>query len=361
MWSPIEDLLTEAKTNKLFSGCALSIRTLDEELFVTSTGLSELRPNRRIATSDTIWDLASLTKVLCTSHLLLRWAASGKIHVNMPISDVLPEVPKEITIADCLSHSSGYGAWRPFYASHTRKLERWKKGDCRDEILQTVIKSRPESMPMIQHKYSDIGFLILCAFIERMSGLRIDKVWRRDLPVTATRGLYWGNAQAAATEDCPVRNRVVVGEVHDLNAAAMGGVSTHAGLFGSVRSVANAAIWPLRAWYNQDPTIPKTLVEEFWTYRGAGTHCLGWDTPSPLHSSASELWPKDGIGHLGFTGCSFWLSPSLKLAVCFLSNRVHPIVEGGSIPNAPQHPRLKAFKQMRQELHRRIITIFKRL
>jgi serine-type D-Ala-D-Ala carboxypeptidase len=365
MWSDISKMLRGAtegtQEERLFSGCALCVRTLDEEIFVTAQGMAERAPAPRMATVNTVWDLASLTKVLCTAPLILKWYAQGKISPDLEIASVLPHAPRGITVAHCLSHSSGYPAWRPFYAAHIEDLLEWDTGICRKDILHRAVSSKAESQPMVQHKYSDIGFLALCAVIEEMSGLPLDEVWRNTLPTAATRGLTWGHPTAAATEQCPVRQHMVTGEVHDLNAAAMGNVSSHAGLFGDVRSVAEAACWPLAGWHGRHPDLPAAAVHHFWTTRGAGTHCLGWDTPSPLGSSASDLWPRDGVGHLGFTGCSIWIAPSQKLVAVFLSNRIHPIVEGGSIPNAPIHPRYRAFKAFRPMLHRKIFQAIQSL
>jgi len=192
--------------------------------------------------------------------------------------------------------------------------------------------------------------------LEKHYSAPLEQIWKEELPVEATHGLMWGATEAAATEDCPIRKRMVVGEVHDLNAASMGGVSGHAGLFGDVRSVAAAATWPLRAYHGEIKDLSKDHISDFWKYRGAGTHCLGWDTPSVHGSSASDLWPKYGVGHLGFTGCSLWIAIEEKICVTFLSNRVHPLVEGGSTPFAPLHPRYKAFKEFRPKLHHHIWT-----
>jgi CubicO group peptidase (beta-lactamase class C family) len=171
----------------------------------------------------------------------------------------------------------------------------------------------------------------------------------------AKTGLYWGHPHAAATEDCPVRRRVVVGEVHDLHAAVLGGKAPHAGLFGSVSALTNVAHWSVNAYHGRSNDIDAETIRNFWAYRGVGSQCLGWDTPSPQGSSASSLWPKNGVGHLGFTGTSLWIAPDQELIVGFASNRVHPIVEGGALPGVPASPRFKAFQQFRPQLHQAIL------
>ena len=153
-----------------------------------------------------------------------------------------------------------------------------------------------------------------------------------------------------------MRGRVVVGEVHDLNAAVLGGLSGHAGLFGSAREVAAAAAWQLRAYHGAEEGLRTETVRAYWTAKGPGSHHLGWDGVSPGASSAGPRWPADGVGHTGFTGCSLWVAPERRIVVAFLTNRVHPLVEGGSVPSAPVSPRYQAFKDLRPELHTRILT-----
>ena len=262
----------------------------------------------------------------------------------------------------------GCGIGKAQYGFDGNILDLWKNlygsiasSGIPDDVYRRALSAGIEAMPMTQHRSSDIGYIILAAVLEEHYGAPFEQIWREQLPVEATHGLMWGAQNAAATENCPIRKRVVIGEVHDLNAASMGGVSGHAGLFGDVRSVAAAATWPLRAYHGQIRDISKDVITNFWKYRGAGTHCLGWDTPSVHGSSASDLWPKYGVGHLGFTGCSLWIAVEEKICVTFLSNRVHPLVEGGSTPFAPLHPRYKAFKEFRPKLHHHIWTTLQKM
>lgn len=354
MWNEVEQLLYEGVEQNLFSGCALCIRTVDEELYVGARGMEQRTPKQHRATIDSIWDIASITKVLCTAHLFLNAASKGHILPSTDLRHYFPDAAPDIKIEHILSHSAGYPAWRPFYSAYIKDLSQWSSGIHKKDIFRRALATSIEAMPLAQHRYSDIGFIILSAVLEKHYGQPLQQVWEEQLPVEATHGLSWGATHAAATEDCPVRKNVVVGSVHDLNAASMGGVSGHAGLFGDVRSVAAASNWPLRVMHNQIGDLDKSLIEHFWKYRGAGSHCLGWDTPSLVGSSASELWPSYAVGHLGFTGCSVWLAIKEGLTVCFLSNRVHPLIEGGAVPFAPPHPRLLAYKKFRPELHRRI-------
>ena len=357
MWNSVEQLLYEAVEQKLFSGCAICIRTLDEELFVAARGMAQRTPVKKRATIETIWDVASITKILCTTHLFLHASSKNHIDTKTSLQSYFPEASPDIKLEHLLSHSAGYPAWRPFYSAYIKTISNWNSGENKSDVFRKALTTSVEAMPLTQHRYSDIGFIILAAVLEKHYGASLETIWMDQLPVEATHGLMWGSDNAAATENCPIRRKVMVGEVHDLNAACMGGVSSHAGLFGDVRSVAAAATWPLRSFHDKISDIKKEDLSYFWNYRGAGTHCLGWDTPSAEGSSASELWPKFSVGHLGFTGCSVWMAIKEGITVCFLSNRIHPLVEGGATPYAPPHPRLLAFKKFRPELHRRIWRI----
>ena len=244
MWSAVEDLLYEGVEANLFSGCALCVRNLDEELFVAARGLQERVPQQKIATIETVWDIASITKVLCTAHLYLKATADGRLHPETLLQDYFPQAPPDIHLEHLLSHSSGYPAWRPFYAAYLKNIPDWPSGINRPAIYQRALNAKIEAMPMTQHRYSDIGFILLGAVLEAEYQCPLDELWATLLPLEATRGLSWGAIEAAATEDCPIRKKVISGEVHDLNAASLGGISGHAGLFGDVCSVAAAAAWP---------------------------------------------------------------------------------------------------------------------
>jgi serine-type D-Ala-D-Ala carboxypeptidase len=358
MWTKVNQLLHDAVSEGIFPGCALSIRHNSKEIHNVAFGNSEQRPSPRKATVDTVWDVASITKVLCTAHLYLKWCNDGLVDINSLIVKELPEAPDTITIADCLSHSSGYDNWRPFYSMFLSELHRWKKNAVRSKILNAAVRSKPFAIRRSMYRYSDIGYLVLCAYAEARFGKPIHLLWQEYLPEEARKGLYWGHPDAAATEDCPVRGKVIIGETHDLNAAAMGGKSTHAGLFGTVSAISSTASWALEGYHGRTEELEPDVVQYFWNYRGTGSHCLGWDTPSPSGSSASNLWPSNGVGHLGFTGTSLWIAPTENLVVAFASNRVHPIVEEGSFPGRKPHSRTIAYRKFRPQLHELIFQLF---
>ncbi|MDP2309029.1 MAG: serine hydrolase domain-containing protein [Pseudomonadota bacterium] len=253
---------------------------------------------------DQVFDLASLTKPLCTAEVAMTAVDAGAL--SLDAGHAL--LPRGVTIAQLLQHAAGYPAWRSL----------WEEGS-RADILRSAIAtprpSAPGSLPGSgAHLYSDLGFLALGAVLEEVGGARLDELWEGPL--------RWGDPAAAPTF-CEERGREIVGTVHDRNAAAMGGVAPHAGLFGSAREVASTA----SRWMMGD--VPMSYVA--FARRGPGTHVLGWDTPNDDGtSSAGPRPPAGAFGHLGFTGTALWMVPARGIVAVLLTNRVH--ARGGPAP-----------------------------
>lgn len=268
-----------------------------EELLGFRHGQAATHPRAQPLHPQATWDLASLTKPLVGTAVALAMIDAGELHFDSPV--------RGTTVADLLSHSAGYPAWLPLY-EQTRD---------REQLLELAASTPRDAAP---GTYSDLGFLTLCQHLEERGGERIDRLWERLVP--HREGLSWGSSTATATEDCPVRGRVVQGEVHDLNCWAMGGHSSHAGLFGDARAVARAG------WGFVQQARAGGALRRAWTTRGAGSHWLGWDGRSGGLSSSGRHFPDDAVGHLGFTGTSLWIAPTQGLVVALLTNRVHPSV-----------------------------------
>lgn len=355
MWAEVDGLLEKALEAGLATGCALCVRVGDRELLVRERGLASVRPVRRAVVQRQPWDLASLTKVLCTTPVTLALAGQGQLDLDQPLRRVFPAAPPGVTAAHCLQHTSGLPAWRRLFDEVQAAGLAWGSAETRAWVASRVCETPLDHPPGVAHRYSDLGMLLLGAALEAATGARLDQLWSTLVGGPSGADLRWGWPNAAATEDCPVRGRVVVGEVHDLNAAVMGGIAPHAGLFGDVRAVAAAAAWQLRAWHGAREGLEPNLVREAWSRSGPGSHRLGWDGVTLGASSAGPRWPADGVGHLGFTGCSLWVAPRQRVVVAFLSNRVHPVIEGGAVPDAPVHPRYTAFKALRPALHTAVV------
>ena len=239
---------------------------------------------------DHVFDLASLTKPLCTAELAMRAVVAGVLDLDRGHA-LLPE---GVTIRHLLQHAAGYPAWRAL----------WDEGD-RAAIIRAAIRTPLVNAPGTVHTYSDLGFIALGAVLEAEGGARLDALWKGSL--------RWGDATAEPTF-CEERKVELRGEVHDRNCAAMDGVGPHAGLFGSARETATAAA----RWLVEVPLAARAFTE-----RGPGGHVLGWDSPFPEGQSSSGARPPAGlVGHLGFTGTAVWMRPSDGLIAVLLTNRV---------------------------------------
>ncbi len=356
MWSDLDALLVDSVEDGVLPGCAVCVRTSTEVLHAAAFGQAEIRPRSRPAMRDTPWDLASLTKVLATTPIAMRMAARGVLDLDAPISETLPDAPAGVTARHCLAHVSGLPAWKPLFELAEVRKAGLGSAEARRRVLSRARSVPSVASPGTRYAYSDLGFLLLCAYLEALGGERIDALYAKEVRAPSGCDLRWTWPDAAATEDCPVRKRVVVGEVHDLNAWSMGGWSSHAGLFGTVEAVAAAGAWQLRAWAGaSDEGLDPATVRRFWAHTDVGSHHLGWDGVSASGSSAGERWPRDGVGHLGFTGCSLWIAPRQDVVVSVVSNRIHPQIEGGSVPDAPVHPRYAAFRSLRPRLHTAVV------
>ena len=355
-WAPVAHLLEAAVADGTCSGVALCVRAVDTEWVVLERGMAQVCPALRPVAPGQVWDLASLTKVLATTSICMALADAGLLELDAPLAAVLHGAPAGVTPRLVLSHASGWPAWARFFDRVEAERRPWGTAATRAWVLEQAWRTPLEAAPGDRHRYSDIGMLALGAYLEAITGERLDHLWHRTVGAPSGVDLRWGWPGAAATEDCPLRGRVVVGEVHDLNAAVLGGLAAHAGLFGSAASVAELGAGLLRCGRGDGWVRPET-VSAFFSHVGPGSHHLGWDGVTPGGSSAGERWPLDGVGHLGFTGCSLWLAPRQGVAVALLSNRVHPLVEGGSVPGAPLHPRYRRFKALRPAVHTAVVEV----
>ncbi len=322
------ELLARAVREGVTPSYDLAVLVAGELTLSARGGLARL-PDSPLPAEAT-WDLASLTKPLVGAPLAWELVDQGRLDFGSEVREVLPDVPRGVTLAHLLSHSAGYPAWEPLY----ERVDRPGTRQARDRILELARRSPLEAAPGARHRYSDLGFLTLCALLERLGGARVDALAQG----LALEGLTWGSPRAVATEDCPYRGRVVQGQVHDLNCWAMGGVSTHAGLFGDALAVARAAQVHLERFRaGSSPALTRA-----WTTRGAGSHFLGWDGRSGELSSSGTLFPPESVGHLGFTARA---SPQglQEVVVVLLTNRVHPSVDDTRI------------RQLRPALHDAVV------
>ena len=269
----------------------------------------------------TIYDLASLTKVigLVTSAMLA--VDEGKLDLDVPVQKYLPDFAgagkERVTARMLLAHASGLPAWRPLFREAGSRAEAFALADT------TPLGSAPGTAEV----YSDLGIIVLTQVVESIYHLRLDSLLQRRIfgPLGMNSTGYLPHQtqrdRIAPTEMDPWRGRVLRGEVQDENAAVMDGVSGHAGLFGSAEDLLIFAEWVLEQTDGRSP-----VIREFTRRQNlvpGSSRALGWDTPSPGGSAGSRLSPRS-FGHTGFTGTSLWIDPEHRLAIILLSNRVNP-------------------------------------
>ncbi len=259
------------------------------------------------AETSSVWDLASLTKPMAVATLLMWAVDEGTIALD----DV---VFGRATVEQLAGHTSGLPAHRHFY----------QDGDVRGRVLV-----EPLAHLVGEAVYSDLGYMMLGWFLEERLGDRLDVLFERvrtEFGLDDTGFLPSERDRIMPTEDCGWRGRVLVGEVHDGNAWALGGVAGHAGLFGTAGDVHRWASALLDAWHGRPAPVSRRIVRRFLQPRPGTTWRLGFDSVSEVGSSAGVHFGPKAFGHLGFTGTSVWVEPEREWVVVLLSNRVHPVV-----------------------------------
>lgn len=291
---------------------------------------------RREVHRTTLYDLASLTKPLVTVLSLLVLIEKKLVTWNTPLADLLqrsvPIAKKGIDLTRLVQHSSGLPAYKPYYLD----LQQFADVQVRKAKLVDWILEEPfEYMPGTKTIYSDLGFILLGHAVEQLSGESLDTFWETNvaLPLSLDKKLLFSpkrkkisNGLVASTELCPWTKKMLCGEVHDENCRSMGGVAGHAGLFGTVEGVLSICSHLLRQWRGDEehPNYTSNLLRHIFEYRSESAWRYGFDTPSKVNSSSGQFFSSLSVGHLGFTGTSFWIDLERGVAVVLLTNRVHP-------------------------------------
>jgi len=321
-------LLDAAVAARVTPGAVLEVGNTDGAVLVEVAGRVTYAAEAAPVTAGTRYDLASLTKVMATATIAMRLAADGTVPLDTRVVDVVPAFSgggrETVTIADLLAHAAGLPAHRPYYRRIAGPVA-YRAALCREPLVYA---------PRTRHEYTDLGFLLLAQCLETATArplVVLFDTWRDDaLPgADVTFGpLRRRDADVAPTEADVWRGRVVVGHVHDGNAAAIGGAAGHAGLFGTAAAVGAYARWYLGLWLGvtaRSAGVPSALARQFATRSTVpgSSRALGWDTMLPSSSCGAHLSPTS-IGHTGFTGTSLWLDPARRAYVVLLTNRVHP-------------------------------------
>jgi CubicO group peptidase (beta-lactamase class C family) len=331
-------ILQQAIAERAFPAAVIEVGNSHQPLWRESFGRLTFDPESPPTRDDTVFDLASLTKVLATTTLVMRQVERGILSLDDPVAHHVPDWrddgPVVVTMRDLLSHTAGLAAHVPFYRHHQG----------RDSFEAAIVQTPRAYEPRTKSIYSDLGFMLLGFILDRIAPLatqfdtlRVQMGNIQDLQFTPP--VIW-KARTAPTRIDPWRQRLLIGEVDDDNAWALGGTAGHAGLFGVIGSVGEFARHVMQVLEGRTGAFKKTTAETFVARRveiPGSSRALGWDTMLPTSSCGTRMSPR-AFGHVGFTGTSLWIDPERSVYVALLTNRVHPTPDNNAI--TPVRPAL---------------------
>jgi len=327
----VDTIIQQAIADGSIPGAVLVVGHDGQVIFRKAYGNRALEPRREAMTLDTVFDLASLTKVIATTTAVMQLVERGKVRLNDPVAKYLPEFAKngkeDITVRQLLTHYSGLEP----------DLDLKTPWEGKETAYRMAFAETPQDPPGSGFSYSDINFIVLGALVERVSGETLDVYAARQiftpLKMTHTRFLppvAW-RAKIAPTQ-YDENEHMLRGVVHDPTARRMGGVAGHAGLFSTADDLSKFA----QALLNGGGGILSAMSVEKMTrpeqppsapvLRG-----FGWDIDSPFSSNRGDLFPVGSYGHTGFTGTSLWIDPTTQSYIILLTNAVHPRGKGNAI------------------------------
>jgi CubicO group peptidase (beta-lactamase class C family) len=328
----VQAVLAKGLADSAYPGAYTVVGTKDHILLNLGVGHLDWKPSPA-PDENTLWDLASLTKVVGMTTAMMQLVEAGRVELDAPVQRYLPEWrgprKERVTVRHLLTHSSGLPPFVRYFLETTNP----------DSVLARVYATPLDTIPGARMVYSDIGAILAGQIVQRVSGERIDDYLSRHVfgPLGMTSTLYRPDSslrsRIAPTEFDPWRKRQVWGEVHDENAYALGGVSSHAGLFSSAHDLARFAQMYLRGGRLGDVTIlrPETITTFTRVQDPAfSNRALGWEVPNGSNSAGHRL-SAHAFGHTGFTGTSIWIDPDQDVFVVLLTNRVNPSRENRRI------------------------------
>ncbi len=338
-------VLRRAAGGHAFPAASVAITHKGDLVALKAFGRFIYEPESSEVTPATIFDLASVSKVVATTSMAMILYQRGLLDLEAPIASIVPEFASgdpdrgTVTFRMLLSHSSGLPSYEKLFLQAKTK----------ESLLAAAFTVPLTADPGSRAEYSDIGFIILGVALERIADEALDSFCQREVfgRLGMTQTLFnppaaWRSAIPPTVDDRTFRRRVVQGEVHDENASVLGGVAGHAGVFATAQDVATFANVMLGGG---NPLVrPGTLA--LFTRRETSppgtSRALGWDTPS-LPSQSGKYFSAGSFGHLGYTGTSLWIDPERQLSVTLLTNRTWPDCSN------------KAIKQVRPEFHDAVV------
>lgn len=337
-WTPsvtdsVRAVMLRAFRDSVFPGGIAVIGTRTDILAEVAVGRIDWAADAPAPNAQSVWDLASLTKVVGMTTAMMQLVERKRVDLDAPVQRYLPEWTgrwkDQVTVRHLMTHSSGLRAWRPFF-QETETIEA-----ARQLLLETPL----DTLPGVRYVYSDLGAMLAGMVIERVTGQGLDEYLAANVfgPLRMTDTRYrppaeW-LARVAPTEVDPWRGRHLRGEVHDENAYRFGQVSAHAGLFSTAADVARFAQMMLNGGELGGARIvtPRSIAEFSRVQNPVLSHrTLGWESPNGTNS-AGTVMSSPAFGHTGFTGTSIWIDPANDLFVIILTNRVNPTRDNSRI------------------------------
>jgi serine-type D-Ala-D-Ala carboxypeptidase len=326
---PLDSAIEKAVRDSVFPGAGIAVICRDQVIYRKAFGRMTYDGASRPVDTETVYDLASLTKAVATTSIIMQLAERDSLSLGAPVCRYLPDFARngkeKVTIENLLRHNSGLRA-------HT-----WFAKSCRtpDEVYTAIYNDTLTNAPNTTTVYSDLGFILLGRIIETVTGKSLASNFHERFAVplgmnttmfNPDQSLIWHIAPVEKDSDWPLSTPRPL--VHDQNAALLGGAAGHAGLYSTTGDLVRFARMIMNGGkldnkvYVQESTIRKFLSHP------EGLRALGWDVRSPGgSSSAGTLFSTASYGHLGYTGTSIWIDPTRNLAVIFLCNRVYPTSE----------------------------------
>lgn len=326
----IDSIVRKAIDDKEIPGAVVLVGHAHEVVYNKAFGRRAVEPSVEPMTADTIFDVASLTKVVATTTAVMQLFEQGRLKLNDPVARYVPEFghngKQDITVRQLLTHYSGLAP----------DLDLTKPWQGRDQAWRMICQMAPAQPPGAGFLYSDINFEVLGILVERLSGMPLDQYAQRHiftpLGMRETRFLPppgWFSRIAPTQYD--EGGVMLRGAVHDPTARRMGGVAGHAGLFSTAEDLAKFA----EALLSGSSILSPQSVEKMTTPQQPPTATavrgLGWDLDSPFSSNRGELLPVGSFGHTGFTGTSLWVDPTTQSYIILLANAVHPRGQGSAV------------------------------
>lgn len=322
----IDNVVDEGLARGRMPGCVVLVGRAGGVAFLKAYGYRQLKPERVAMKTDTVFDLASLTKPIATATCIMKLVENGDLKLQDRAAKFLPDFAangkEDVTVEQLLTHQSGF--------IPDNSIRDYEQGT--DEAFQRIYALKPTVKPGEKFIYSDVGFIVLGKIVERVAGESLHKYSQRILfePLKMSETGYLPRKElrkrAAVTQQ---RNgEWMQGEVHDPRAYLLDGVAGHAGLFSTAEDLAKYAQMMLGV--GDATVLKKTTIAEMTKPRkvSAGLRGLGWDKKSTYSSNRGDLFTPQAFGHGGFTGTAIWIDPGNDLFVIFLSNRVHPDGKG---------------------------------